>query len=115
MQVSWQLPPNVTPPTSDEAGAPLPTESEKRCEQWRGKRFCGAPLALGTLARPRAAGTRWRVDTRDGHEEWVGFAGLARTTVERLLRAGAHTSEDVAASATTLLLYDMCWAASAPS
>ena len=38
--------------------------------------------------------------TRDGHEEWVGFAGLARTTVERLLRAGAHTSEDVAASAT---------------
>ena len=42
-----------------------------------------------------------KVTTRDGHEEWVGFAGLARTTVERLLRAGAHTSEDVAASATT--------------
>ena len=41
-----------------------------------------------------------KVTTRDGHEEWVGFAGLARTTVERLLRAGAHTSEDVAASAT---------------
>ena len=42
-----------------------------------------------------------KVTTRDGHEEWVGFAGLARTTVERLLREGALKSEDVAASETT--------------
>ena len=49
-----------------------------------------------------AAGTRTRrrlgPTTVDGSSRWVGFAGLAQTTVERLLRLGDETTADEHAS-----------------
>ena len=52
----------------------------------------GTVWATGTRTRRRLG------PTQDGSSRWVGFAGLAQTTVERLLRLGDETTADARAS-----------------
>ena len=87
----------ATPPTCDAGAALVRTPSQRRVAHadgdsdsddgaWRSTR-----RRLGTVAASAAGGAAAR---------WVGFAGLAQTTVERLLREGDGDAASQRAAAT---------------